>query len=270
MQSTSYSTSATTTPFSVIRSTPLPSVSISRTPGALNAWRYSSWKHGRLQSCRYQALSFCAVSRWVTMASIRARISSIFSKSESSNAANTVCGVSSPRGITNIRAADQTARYWIGSQTSAQRSSARARRRSSACRISRAPARRFTSPENALVRGRSSKRPYRSRLVFVDRNARVATALAGKLHRQFSGRLGDGRLGSRRLDRSVTTDPLQDEANAAWGTDAADGVGGIRRFRFRKDGGNSRADRRHRDASRNSAETQGLVSAALQAPVLPR
>jgi cation diffusion facilitator CzcD-associated flavoprotein CzcO len=98
----------------------------------------------------------------------------------------------------------------------------------------------------------------------------VATALAGKLHRQFCGRLGDGRLGSGRLDRSFATDPLQDEANAARRTDAADGVGGIRRFRFRKDGGNSRADRRHRDASRNSAETQGLVSAALQAAVLPR
>src|SRR3984957_11862113 len=125
-------------------------------------------------------------------------------------------------------------------------------------------------PENALVRGRARKRPYRSRLVFVDRDARVATALAGKLHRQFSGWVGDGRPGSGRLDRSVAANPREDEADAAWRTDAADGVGGIRRFRFRKDGGNTRADRRHRDAWRNGAETQGLVSAALQAPVLPR
>ena len=51
----------TTTPVSVIRSTPLPSVSTRCVPGTLKACRYSSWKHGRLHSWRYQALSFWAV-----------------------------------------------------------------------------------------------------------------------------------------------------------------------------------------------------------------
>ena len=43
--------------------------------GRLNALRYSSWKHGRLQSWRYQALSRSAVSGSATIASTRARIS---------------------------------------------------------------------------------------------------------------------------------------------------------------------------------------------------
>ena len=63
MQSTAYSAPATTTPRSLMRSTPLPSVSTSVVFGELNACRYSSWKQGRLHSWRYQALSFCAVSR---------------------------------------------------------------------------------------------------------------------------------------------------------------------------------------------------------------
>ena len=83
MQSTSYSWPATTTPVSVIRSTPLPSVSTRWVLGWLKACRYSSWKHGRLHSWRYQALSPGGVGV-PTMASTRARISSIFSKSESS------------------------------------------------------------------------------------------------------------------------------------------------------------------------------------------
>ena len=61
MQSTSYSTPATTTPVSVMRSTPLPSVSTRWVPGSLKACRYSSWKHGRLHSWRYQAFRLCAV-----------------------------------------------------------------------------------------------------------------------------------------------------------------------------------------------------------------
>ena len=93
MQSTSYSLPATTTPFSVMRSTPLPSVSTRCVPGALKACRYSSWKHGRLQSWRYQAFRFCGRLAVLTIASTRARISSIFSKSESSNAASIFCGV---------------------------------------------------------------------------------------------------------------------------------------------------------------------------------
>ena len=75
---------------------------------------------------------------------------------------------------------------WISSRTSASRSSAQAPRRSNACRIWRAPAANFTFPENAVLRGRASKRPDRSRLVFVDRDARLAAAMAGKFHRQFS------------------------------------------------------------------------------------
>jgi hypothetical protein len=84
MQSSWYSRPATTTPAAVIRSTPLPSVSTRWVFGRLNACRYSSWKHGRLHSWRYQALSLPAVSGSRTMASARARISSIFSKSDSS------------------------------------------------------------------------------------------------------------------------------------------------------------------------------------------
>ena len=98
MQSSWYSLPATTTPFSVIRSTPLPSVSTRCVPGMLNACRYSSWKHGRLQSWPYQALSLPAVSRSPTMASTRLRISSIFSKSESSKAARMFGRVRSSRG----------------------------------------------------------------------------------------------------------------------------------------------------------------------------
>ena len=64
--------------------TPRPSVSIRRTPGSLNAWRYSSWKQGRLHSWRYHGLSASAVAGSATIESMRARISSIFSSSLSS------------------------------------------------------------------------------------------------------------------------------------------------------------------------------------------
>jgi hypothetical protein len=84
---------AATTPVSVMRSTPLPSVSTRKVPGSLKASRYSSWKHGRLHSWRYQAFSRCAVSWSSTTESMRARISSIFSKSESSNASIIRAGV---------------------------------------------------------------------------------------------------------------------------------------------------------------------------------
>ena len=71
-------------PWASCASTPRPSVSTSETLGRLNAWRYSSWKHGRLQNCRYHGLRASAVAGSVTIASTRDRICSIFSKSASS------------------------------------------------------------------------------------------------------------------------------------------------------------------------------------------
>ena len=68
MQSSSYSRPAATTPVAVICSTPLPSVSTRWVFWLLKACRYSSWKHGRLHSWRYQALSLLAVPgsrRWL-------------------------------------------------------------------------------------------------------------------------------------------------------------------------------------------------------------
>src|SRR6266699_73541 len=88
MQSTGYSVPAATTPAGVIRSTPWPSVSTRWTVGRLYALRYSSWKHGRLQSWRYQALGRRAVAGSSTIASTRARISVIFSKSAFSKSAS--------------------------------------------------------------------------------------------------------------------------------------------------------------------------------------
>ena len=67
---------------SVIRSTPLPSVSTRWAPGSLNACRYSSWKQGRLQSWRYHAFSFCGRRASCTTGRRALRISSIFSKSD--------------------------------------------------------------------------------------------------------------------------------------------------------------------------------------------
>ena len=67
MTSTGYSTPQATTPFSVISSTPCPSVSTRWTLGRLNAGRYSSWKHTRLQCLPYQGWSLAAVSGSSTM-----------------------------------------------------------------------------------------------------------------------------------------------------------------------------------------------------------
>jgi len=121
-------------------------------------------------------------------------------------------------------------------------------------------------PENAVLRGRTRERTNRSRLVFVDCSARLATALARNSHGQFSRWLRDRRPNSGRLDRSVAADPLEDEPNAARRTDSADGVGGVRRFRFRKDGGNSRTGRRYREVSRDGAETKGLYRQLCKRP----
>ena len=93
-----------------MRSTPLPSVSTRCVLGWLKACRYSSWKQGRLQSCRYQALRFRAVTGSSTMASTRARISLIFSKSESSKAASMFSGVNSSGGNAMILARIRRAR----------------------------------------------------------------------------------------------------------------------------------------------------------------
>ena len=65
-------------------STPRPSVSTSDTFGRLKACRYSSWKQGRLQNCRYHGLRASAVAGSSTMSSTRPLICSIFSKSASS------------------------------------------------------------------------------------------------------------------------------------------------------------------------------------------
>jgi hypothetical protein len=62
-QSSSYSRPlATTTPRSVMRSTPLPWVSTRCTFGRLKVSRYWSWKHGRLQNWLYQGFSASAVA----------------------------------------------------------------------------------------------------------------------------------------------------------------------------------------------------------------
>ncbi len=84
MQSSGYDRPATTTPSAVIRETPWPSVSTRCVFGRLKASRYSSWKQGRLHSCRYQAFSPAAVTGSRTTASTRALISDIFSKSDCS------------------------------------------------------------------------------------------------------------------------------------------------------------------------------------------
>ena len=68
----------------MIASTPRPSVFTRETLGRLNACRYSSWKQGRLQNCRYHGFSASAVAGSVTTESTRDRICSIFSKSASS------------------------------------------------------------------------------------------------------------------------------------------------------------------------------------------
>ena len=78
MQSTSYSTPPATTPFSVMRSTPLPSVSTRVTLGKLKVGRYSSWKQGLLQNCRYQGFKASAVAGSSTTWSTRSRIEFIF------------------------------------------------------------------------------------------------------------------------------------------------------------------------------------------------
>src|SRR5215469_16848927 len=78
MQSTSYSTPATITPRSVIRSTPWPFVSINLTLGRLKVGRYSSLKVGRLHQWPYQGLSASAVDSFVTIDDTRSRISFIF------------------------------------------------------------------------------------------------------------------------------------------------------------------------------------------------
>jgi hypothetical protein len=63
MQSTSYSTPFATTPFGVMRSTPLFALTSTRcTLGRLKVGRYSSLNVGRLQNCRYQGLSASAAS----------------------------------------------------------------------------------------------------------------------------------------------------------------------------------------------------------------
>ena len=94
-------------------------------------------------------------------------------------------------GTTTTPAAIRTARRWTSSPTSAWRSSARARRRCSACRTW--PAR----PGNSTS---SSARPHRSTCATTapidpdwfaeDRDAWLATALAGELHRQPGRRHG--------------------------------------------------------------------------------
>ena len=83
--STGYSVSPTTTPFGVTRSMPMPSVSTSFTLSRLNAGRYSSWKHGRLQLILYQGSSFCAVSGSFTVSRMRWRTFSIWRSSHSSS-----------------------------------------------------------------------------------------------------------------------------------------------------------------------------------------
>ncbi|CAB5027408.1 unannotated protein [freshwater metagenome] len=87
-RSTGCSTPLTTTPVSVMRSTPWPSVSTSCTFGRLNAGRYSSWKQTRLQFLPYQALSLSAVAGSSMTSSTRRRRVSIVSKSERSSASS--------------------------------------------------------------------------------------------------------------------------------------------------------------------------------------
>ena len=55
--------------------------------GRLNAGRYSSWKHTRLQCLPYQGFSFAAVSGSSTISSTRWRSASMVSKSDCSSAA---------------------------------------------------------------------------------------------------------------------------------------------------------------------------------------
>ena len=87
-RSTGYSTPSTTGPRAVSFSTPRPLVSTRCTLGRLNAGRYSSWKHTRLQCLPQYGLSFSAVSGSSTISSMRCRIASMVSKSDRSSASN--------------------------------------------------------------------------------------------------------------------------------------------------------------------------------------
>src|ERR1700749_1459655 len=85
MQSTSYSLPLATTPFLVMRSTPLASdTSTSSTFGRLKVGRNSSLKVGRLQNWRYQGFIYSAAALLVTVSSTRERIVFIFLKSATS------------------------------------------------------------------------------------------------------------------------------------------------------------------------------------------
>ena len=125
MQSTSYSMPLATTPRSVIRSTPLRSLTSTRcTLGRLKVARYSSLKVGRLQNWRYQGFSDSAVAGSFTVPSTRARISFILRKSSISAASASSSG--SPSTATSGGSVVCTRRK-ISVQESATKSSSNGR-----------------------------------------------------------------------------------------------------------------------------------------------
>ncbi len=125
-------------------------------------------------------------------------------------------------------------------------------------------------PAHAVVGRRARQRADRSRLVRRHRDARLAAALARELHRESGRRHCRGRPRAGRLDRSGPTDPRADRQVAAFGTHGSEDAGRVRGCRLREDGGDPRAGRRDRARTRDGRETQGLVPAAVQAPLLPR
>ena len=125
-------------------------------------------------------------------------------------------------------------------------------------------------PAHALVGRRPRQRTDRSRLVRLDRLARLAAALAGELHGEPGRRDRDGGPGAGRLDRPVAPHPPAHPVAAQGAADARGHAGGVRGRRSREDGGDPRPRRRDRPRSGDGAEPEGLVPPALQAALLPR
>ena len=82
-------------------------------------------------------------------------------------------------------------------------------------------------PAHAILDRCPRQRADRSGLVCRDRDARLATALAGEFYREPGRRHRRSRSGAGRLDRSVAAHPRKDHSAAARAKDAAKHAGGV-------------------------------------------
>ena len=125
-------------------------------------------------------------------------------------------------------------------------------------------------PAHALIGGCARQRAHRPGLVCPGGHTRLATALAGKLHRQPDRWHRHRRPGARRLDRPVAPHPREGDDAAARAAHAGQHDGRLRGRGLREDVRDPCPCRSPRGPPGHGREAQGLVPAAVQAPLLPR